>query len=224
MHKNRDIITPFIFLLIRHTPIAIFFGTGLFFPFKTSKPKKFEVIYLVQVNSVKITSDKKVPLTNKYIYNDTTIKIVTGDSMYISEIVKNIKFQKEIKIRADKNESYTVFLSDENSGNVKINTPDTLIYRNKQWTRVRNNEHENISNINLQFTETKDHKQILKYNCLKFLALNLATNEKYIIWASKELPGTLLPMTGLAGFKYGILEMKEVSNKWKAEAKEIRID
>jgi hypothetical protein len=215
---------PYIFLLIRHIPVTIFMGVCLLSPFKASKLKKFEVVYLIKVNSVKITSDKKVPLTNKYISNDTTIRIQTGDSMYVSEIVKGIKFQKKIKIVADKNESFTFFLADEDPLHVRINTPDTLIYRNNQWIRVSDNKYDNIKRLVLEFTETKEHKQILKYDCMKFLAVNKATNEKYTIWASKQLPNTLLPMTGIVGFKYGILEIEESMNKWKAEAEEIKID
>jgi hypothetical protein len=139
--------------------------------------------------------------------------------LLLGDFIKNqIGVDLSLYIIANADSSKLFFDSKDESNSIEqkgislnINTPDTIYYKKGQWRKLGGGD-ETISIITLDLIETKETKKILGYECIKFVSVDSITKEKVVIWASKKLPNTLLPFTGLNEFKYGILEIDNTKN------------
>ena len=152
------------------------------------------------------------------IMDDTTYN--EEDSMSEKDILSHISFEKYKTIRAFAKCSYTLFDNNSHDG-LTIHTPDTILYCDNKWSTVSRAKRTSIPLKKLSFEITGEHKLILGYICDKFLVKDIEAGETYFIWASKALPKTLNPVTGLTGFKYGILEATQINDSWSVLATKI---
>jgi GLPGLI family protein len=96
-----------------------------------------------------------------------------------------------------------------------IITPDTQFYKQGRWISLKDDKWEPAKTYAMEFTETGQTRKILGYQCSQFVATDSAGNQLVRVWATKELPGTLIPMVGLEYFPYGILEIRHLAKGWK---------
>jgi hypothetical protein len=104
--------------------------------------------------------------------------------------------------------------------NVNISTPDTFYYKEGNWRKLGGTGP--VTLVSLVLIETGEKKKILGYECIKFVSSDSTGKENVVIWASKELPGTLIPYTGLKEFKYGILEIDNIKNQSHTMATKVK--
>jgi GLPGLI family protein len=197
--------------------LLIVLMAGLFFHTASAQAKTgYFVSYHVKVKLALSDSlknkkvDVKLNLGEDSSASDNVMEFLLGDFL-----TKPIDVDLSLYIIANADSSKLIFDADDsrNEGNdgirINLNTPDTIFYKKDQWRKTGNND-EPISTITLNVTETKEKKNILGYECIKFVSLDSTRKENVIIWASKKLPNTLVPFIGLKGFKYGILEVNNI--------------
>lgn len=168
--------------------------------------------------------------------------IVLGDTTYEStlgemeKLISTFNFSTTYWILANKDSSKSYFRMDnseiipnekepEDNSNISVSVsmPDTNFYKDGRWIIQRGTSTKIPEPVTLEVLETKEKKVILGYLCTKFVAKDSTGNPSIFIWASDRLPNTLLPFTGLTGFKYGILEIDHKSKGWHTKATRIRI-
>ena len=176
------------------------------------------VDYLCKVHSLKTGINKKVPL-KRMIYTDDT-SYIEEDSILQDNLLSHVSFEKNKNIRAFAKCSYTVFDNDSPAGLI-IHTPDTVRFCNGQWTSMAHSGSKNIPAKKTSIRNLKENKVILGYLCVKFLVYEADTGAKYFVWANSSLPKTLIPVPGLTGFKYGILEVSDINGTWSVVATKI---
>ena len=207
-------------IFLKYLPISKFFSILLLFIFISFPHREVKVVYIFNQHGFDKLPEKKIKTT--VITNKNGIPEKSEDSMSLNQIGKFISFSGYITMYASSKSSYSLLNFNEISNNMKINTPDTLFYEKQQWSSVKDGVKTNLPLTIISYSKTDEHKTILGYDCIKFNACNNLNKESYEIWASKDLPETLLPITGLKEFKYGVLAMKERSGLWDVKA--IKID
>ena len=186
------------------------------------KSKTFFVEYFhKQESPILLPNDGK---TNFIVtYPDSNNKQII-DTVAGSLSFDSFKFETLVFMIANHDSSKTFFSTVKTASdnvNISINTPDTLFYSRKgTWTKVSSGEFESIASLSISVVETKEKKNILGYECIKYVSLDAETD--IVFWASKQLPCTILPYTGLKQFKYGILEVEDLKNKSHTKATKIR--
>lgn len=93
--------------------------------------------------------------------------------------------------------------------------PDSQFYKQGRWITLMDDKWTPNITYKMEFTETGQTRKILGYQCSQFVATDSAGNQLVRVWATKELPGTLIPMVGLEYFPYGILEIRHLAKGWK---------
>jgi hypothetical protein len=188
----------------------ITFFLSLFDQVCCSQSQAVSVDYLCKINSIRIDSDKKIPLKRVIYFADTTYN--EEDSIAKNDILNRLSFEIHKNIRAFAECSYAVINDNNSSAGITVHTPDTIKYCDNKWTSITQSKITDIPAKNVLIEETKEHKTILGYSCEKFLVKDIMSGEKYFVWANRTLPKTLNPMPGLNGFKYGILEVQEIND------------
>ena len=206
-------------LITRHLTINRFYYIILLFIFASFTNREVKVVYLWHQHRFDNLPEKKLKTT--VITEKNGIQEKSEDSLSLNQMGRFISFSGYITIYASFKSSYSLPNFNEISTHIKINTPDTLFYKNQQWSSVKDGVITSLPLITISYDMTDEHKKILGYDCIKFNASNDLNKEYYEIWACKTLPKTLLPIAGLKEFKYGILEMKEKSGLWDVKAIEI---
>lgn len=176
------------------------------------------VDYLCKVNSLKTGINKKIAI-KRMIYTDDT-SYVEEDSILQDKLLSHVSFEQNKTIRAFANCSYTIFDDDSPAG-ITIHTPDTLKFCGGQWTSVIKSGYKHIPAKKTMVKSTGQHKMILGLLCDKFLVNDVDSGNNYFVWANNTLPKTLIPVTGLTGFRYGILEVQAIDDTWSITATHI---
>jgi hypothetical protein len=159
-----------------------------------------------------------------------------GSAGEVKNLIDEFSFSVTAFILANKDSSKTYFRlqaieADPNSNdqgvNVdlysSVNMPDTIFYKSGDWSIQMQGDWIVPDRVELMPVETNEKKLILGYWCKKYIANNSEGKSGIIIWATEELPNTLLPYTGLSTFRGGILEIEHMSEEWHAVAKKIEI-
>jgi hypothetical protein len=171
--------------------------------------------------------NKKMNVEVKYI-NDTSVSNEITESSIGQILTGSLNFELPVYIIANIDSSKMFFESDgdfnsnEKKGiSINVSTPDTIYYKKDEWRKLNEGDSP-IPVVSFDVLETKEKKVILGYECIKFVLLDNSKKEQIIFWASKGLPNTLLPYTGLKKFKYGILEIDHKRDKWHTVATRIK--
>lgn len=180
------------------------------------------VDYMWKVTSLNNPNAGKTPIQRIYKVDGKTVRTET-DSVEVNEILKRISFERFIRVEVYKACSFTTFSNSNENDGIRMNSPDTVIYCNKQWLSVTNERQDPILLKHLKLDSTQEHKMILGYDCVKVIATSTDNGEKYIIWCTDKLPPQLLPITGFQEFGQGILEATDAINTWSIVAQEIRL-
>lgn len=211
-----------------------------FLPGNGQKPKLYFVAYHYSQSSY---NKEMADSVKKQIGNDASAKIiVAGDSTYeatLDEILPDIgkfSFDAPVYMLANKDSSRLFFnMNQQDSKSLTdnginlnitsaINTPDTLFFKNGIWTIQRGEIKEPYdSPVTFDVTETNETKEILGYQCKKYLALDNYGKPEITIWATKELPNTLVPCVGLTSFVSAILEVEHKSDNWQLKVQKIKL-
>jgi hypothetical protein len=200
--------------------ILLYLAAGLFFQTAFSQSNApYLVTYSIKMKYELPDSVKNKKIEVKLNFgNDTTAAGELTEFLLGDFMKEPIDIDLSLYIIANSDSSKLFFDPNNNSntpGNVgvriNLNTPDTIFYKKGQW-RKSGKDDEPISLITWNVIETKEKKNILGYECIKFVSLDSTRKEDIVIWASKKLPNTILPTTGLKEFKYGILEIDNIKN------------
>lgn len=180
--------------------------------------------FSVEYNSKQKTSFadsvKNQAVSGKIFYKDSNdVQQTLSSPIFIQ--LPDFEVEMTFTIQASKNGSKMYFgNSSSMQKNIGVNviTPDTIYYSNGQWSRIVDGQLEAVETVEIAVTETKETKNILGYICSKYIS----SDGTITFWASKGLPNTLLPYTGLKWFKCGILEISNPSLNFHTQATAIK--
>jgi hypothetical protein len=179
----------------------------------------YQVEYVTKQRTVFPDSVKNQKVEGKIVYKDSNNVTQTVTTPFDFK-VPDFDFEAVFTIVANDSSSKMFFGSIDHQKNgvaIMVNTPDTIYYSRGNWTRLYEGNLEAVNVQTFKVKETKETKVILGFQCSKFVT----DNEDVIFWASKKLPNTLLPHTGLQGFKFGILEIQNLKDNIHTIARKV---
>jgi hypothetical protein len=171
------------------------------------------VNFICRVNRMQAPVDSNIPIKRVKVVDGDTV-LIEADSISIDELFAIISFEQSVRVTAFRDHSYWLFGDNTLGSGINMHTPDSIVFRDGAWFSVKQQTKTIIPIEPLEFHNTGEKKNILGFSCIKFTASSAGSNHKYVIWATSSLPQTLLPMSGLKPFGYGILEMEEASGAW----------
>lgn len=188
------------------------------------KGKTYKVYY--SYSEPHIFKDKQFndPVKMKINYNgkDSSEEVIQPNIF-----IENFDLETSFFIMANNHESKTILHDDRDQVNdaesgmkIKLKGPDTLYYKDRNWTYIKNEGEAKLPVVKMKVKATEEFKDILGYHCRKYDCTD-TSGKKYIIWATGQLPNTLLPFTGLEKFEGGILETYAEGRKAHTKAEKI---
>lgn len=185
------------------------------------KKQTFLVEYFFEQKQILTTltdsvKERKVPISVFYTSNGDTTKTDTVEGT-IRDLVGSFNFAAAFYMLANQDMSKTFFKLGNNSNfesdrniALTVNTPDTIFYFHKRWYKTNEDSMKKVDLVDISVVNTSETKDILGYKCVKFVSSGKDKDKKIIFWASKDLPATLIPYSGLKSFGYGILQIDDL--------------
>ncbi len=155
---------------------------------------------------------------------DTKSKTAHSDTLEPGTVTVNlpeIKIEATFYILANQNSSkqYIDSIISISGGKGNLDIPDTIYYSEGKWTKLQEGKLSDLKTRSFDFIKTKEVTEILGFKCTKYLAFDNMLE----IWATDQLPNTLIPFTGLTQFTQGILELTDHSSNTKIIATRVLI-
>jgi hypothetical protein len=114
------------------------------------------------------------------------------------------------------------YSNSSNGLQMELKTPDKLVLQNNKWYSYSGNHVKAIPEIFYYAVESDSFKVILGYRCQKFSITETESGNKFDVWATKDLPNTLMPGAGYKPFPGAVLEMDFPERKAKFIAQKIK--
>lgn len=185
-------------------------------PRNTIENRTLKVVYLLTNYKSSHTSLPKIKI-DKVDKNGNPIKINgLPDSISLNDMGA---FRFTIDLEATADEKSLKLKETVNHPGVRGDATTYYFYSNQQW--YKNEFREIYPTFDVTYTKTEDQKLILNYLCTRYIMKRLDNGKNYEVWATKELPSTLLPLPGVRAFPYAALEVTDLSGLWTKKATQI---
>ena len=142
-------------LITRHLTINRFYYIILLFIFASFTNREVKVVYLWHQHRFDNLPEKKLKTT--VITEKNGIQEKSEDSLSLNQMGRFISFSGYITIYASFKSSYSLPNFNEISTHIKINTPDTLFYKNQQWSSVEDGVITSLPLITISYDMTDEH-------------------------------------------------------------------
>ena len=164
----------------------------------------------------KVDSTVKIPK----IFVPEEFKSALGkDSILLTELISwpvIISIEMRINLEGD-------YIMSEHSETTAISLSDakSKYFKNGKYFSGESDIPERA--LPITFEKRRESKKILGYECQRFIGTNSFTNDKYEIWATKQLPQTITGLYRLPQFGYGVLEISNLNGSWKRTAISVKL-